>query len=417
MLTTATLAFALLGSGISVTSPRPDQARTPQEEPLRIIAGKPSAFPLLPESSRSPRFTADHDAWLSVHAQAATLDTSLVVKDPNGVTLAEDDDSGGVKTPHLWIRVGAGQTIEVVVTAKGEGESESALLHLIEARETEATLDAAEEADDELAALKTLIEAGGIDDEARQRVGALLAALQRVRGGATSREISGRVLEVADAARRVGAFRVSLEVWEARVGFCEATLPEDHPRLAANRTNLAVPLFQASEFERAKALFEKSLRTRVKLCSETDPLLVRARMNYGNACAATGDMETAAKMLGQVLEIVEETRPADDPQLQIVRRNYAGTLSDLGDLEGAAAMIEKALAVQRKAPERHPGLIEALSFHAGLLRRIGRSTDAVEVFEEVTAAMFAEATASRVLSGSDADKTAIRPRMPWRRGS
>jgi tetratricopeptide (TPR) repeat protein len=206
---------------------------------------------------------------------------------------------------------------------------------------------------------------------------------------------------------------------ERALAIREKTLDEKDPELAAGHNSLATILFELEDYEPARRHFEEAIRLYEKEEGAESPNVAGSLMNYASLLHTVGESESARRHYERVLSIREKTLGAAHPDFGMTLVNHAIMLIDsdrgreaIDYAKRGAAVLEaglgpdhpflgsalQTLAVARhktgglaesdslfrrareifaaSLPPDHPYMVENLSFHAELLREMGRKTEA-----------------------------------------
>ncbi len=362
------------------------QASTPTRVvPLKLEAqgaGPALAAPLI-------EHTTDFDGTLHLWTKADGFDLRLRVEDGTGELLAEDEDSGGGKTPYLALVVAQGQKLSVIVSgARLEGSaakdsSGAPDLHLAPAPESAAARAATDEARADLAQIAALVEEGS-GEAARAAVAELVDALVDADVDGLSELVSAALWDAGVRADKLGALKPATIAFEATVKHRERVLDGDHPDLQAARQKLGFALRTQGELARARELQESVIEVRTRTCPADDVELAMARIVLGETILQLGDLPGARSLAEQGLEVLVRLRPEDDHDLNRARLSLASTIRAMGDLAGARALDEKVHEVfSRTLPPDHIDLQDARGELAVSLMIAGDLAGARTLLEEV----------------------------------
>lgn len=177
--------------------------------------------------------------------------------------LAEDDNSGGGKTPYLQLEVNAGDQLAVFVA--GQANSTGLLtLNLVAAPETSVTREAGAAAQQKA--------------KESSSWGAVIAELECVAGWETNQVIADAFWAMGFDAYRAGELGACSKAWTKARWHRERTLPEDHPDLLSARAGLAVSMATMGDLAAARALLPlqyAGMRARVLASLALSPREVR----------------------------------------------------------------------------------------------------------------------------------------------
>ncbi|MEQ8763123.1 MAG: CHAT domain-containing tetratricopeptide repeat protein [Planctomycetota bacterium] len=318
-------------------------------------------------------------------SDGSSSDAAALVGGEERASVFVDDDTGGGTTPLLILPHEGGGTLRIRVTAKSTSNEVPITIHCFEARETDATRAAVEEAAPEVEAIEAAVAAKELE-RARQLTGSLVEKLLEVDGAAASRGINVLLWNVGISAFRASSLETTSRAWSAALAFRQKTLPPDHRDIHIAMLNLAVVLQRQGQLQQAYELKRSVLESRERLLPPEHPDRLKAQMNVASALFAMQDLEGARDLFEDTLAIQARSLPADDPSLLVTKQNLAAVLTELGDVRAAHPIIEEVHTAQaRRLPEDHPTLLAAKQNLAGLRLALRDIAGARELFETVLA--------------------------------
>ncbi len=317
-------------------------------------------------------------------AESSSLDLFLRVEDAQtGKLLAEDDNSGGGKTPFLQIELREPRRLRVIVASTLPDQAGVAIANLRLAHETKETLSAPEIAKSALADADSR-SASGDHDGARKFVRDAVQHLLDIDGATTSHKLPDALWSLGLRAHGLGEFHTAQDAQAATLASRSRTLPDNHPDQQRARLNLASTIGTLGDLNSAKALQEKVLEVFSRTLPDDHPDLQMAWQNLAATLSALGDLNSAKTLQKKVLEARSRTLPDDHPDLQTARGNLAITIHTLGDFISAKALQEEVLEVfSRTLPGDHP-LLQATRLNlSATLMSLGDLTSAKALQERV----------------------------------
>ncbi len=171
-----------------------------------------------------------------------------------------------------------------------------------------------------------------------------------------------------DAAER--AYLQALEIRRRILG------PED-ASVAQSLSNLAELRRAQRRFEEARKLYEQAIRLRTRLSGPEHPDLVPALSGLALLEAEAGKGEKARQLLERCVAIRKKAFGPDHPRTLEALANLAGLEASLGELQRAESFYRKILKAQQAGDPASADLATTLVHLAEVLRRGGRSAEAV----------------------------------------
>ncbi len=406
----------------------------PQEPPelLRLEAGRPLAVegeivegdgPIhtelldarsdeLPAAGRIYRIEVEESGPWHVELRSYSFDAYLVLRDPGGEDLAEDDD--GLLWTHARLaleRVEAGRTYHLAVCATngGRGSFEMALrpgappalspreLALADLQDAERGARAIEERSgpasealgDALERLGIAHLGSGSHEPARIALERSLAIREEVCGPgavetadglaklsmvhymrsehAAARALLERALSIVEKARgpehpetatilgylaevmrRQGDLRGARPLAERALAILEKTLGADHPEVARTLNSLAMLLKAQGDYAAARGMYERAIAVAEKSLGPEHPATAQTIENLAVLLKTLGEYEAARPLYERGLAITEMVNGPDHPQTATSLNNLGVLLSLLGEHDAARAHHERALAIRER---------------------------------------------------------------------
>ncbi|MCC7171483.1 MAG: CHAT domain-containing protein, partial [Planctomycetes bacterium] len=345
----------------------------------------------------------------TIEVRAAWFDAAIVVRDHDGVSLAQDDDGWYGVHPAIELEgdvARAARCIDVVALHAGVGEfavrvrrgvAEVVAAEELERRaleESVALMRGAREHPDRIDAsgfatlrrtAQILHHAGAGDDAlrfahelvafARDVAGASLgevrlcidqlAASQTAAGlYADARASFEEVLRLAVAEFGANDARIapSLQRW-AQLDLLEGKFVDARERLQRAVDLLAAGVgpehldtlavlellgqvdAKSGEYQAAESTFRRILELRTRLLGERDTRTIDAMHNLASTLYGGGDPAAARPLLERALELTEAAAKPDPLAVAVTARELAGVLYQLGDYREAERLAERAYAV------------------------------------------------------------------------
>lgn len=185
----------------------------------------------------------------------------------------------------------------------------------------------------------------------------------------------------------LGQLKSAKSTFSQALDLALVTFGEDHPKVAALRSNFALVLRDLGELPSARALLEQALAFYARSLGEDHPSVATCRSNLAMVLLNLGDLATARALLEQALASDLRNFEEDHRLVALRRTNLASVLYSLGEPTNARALLEQALAFYLGAfGEDHPTVARCRSNLAAVLRSLGELTYARALLEQALAA-------------------------------
>ncbi len=183
--------------------------------------------------------------------------------------------------------------------------------------------------------------------------------------------------------KELGDFEGARDLLEKALKSAETNLGADHPNTAMGYSNLALVLRSLGDFESAQELLEKALKSAEITFGVDHPNTATLYSNLATVLRDLGDFEGARDLLEKALKSAEITFGVDHPNTAIHYSNLALVLQNLGDFEGARDLLEKALkSTETNFGVDHPNTATHYSNLATVLRDLGDFEGARDLLEK-----------------------------------
>ncbi|MDY6933189.1 MAG: tetratricopeptide repeat protein [Spirochaetota bacterium] len=177
---------------------------------------------------------------------------------------------------------------------------------------------------------------------------------------------------LALALKALGDYEGAKELLKRAMRSAEKNFGPHHPATAVSYSNLATVLKDLGDYEGAKGLLEKAMRSDEKNFGADHPSTARSYSNLALVLQDLGDYEGAKGLLEKAMRSDEKNFGADHPITAVRYSNLATVLKDLGDYEGAKGLLEKAMRSDEKnLGADHPTTAVSYSNLASVLQDLG----------------------------------------------
>lgn len=349
------LSLASLAAAAAQTGREPDTAAAREPERIEIGSAVESSLeaadPTLPGKGRYRvfRLVAGKSAKLTIRLESRQFDAYLLVRDQDGTTIAEDNDSGPGDNAQALFEAEAGK--EYAVLAVSGVEEGSGELKLEVREEAPEKLTSGQELLRDLAWYETVEK----------------AEISIVRKGEILRSMGRCHLEL-------GAPTRAMEVWEKALEF--ARMRKDRRSEGSLLEQLGKAHGDLGQSEKAIELYESALEIHREMKNRHHE--GTALGNLGNAHGALGNPERAIELYEKALEIHRETKNSRDEGR--VLGGLGNRYSELGQPEKAIEIYEKALEIHRQTKDRR-GESSVLGNLGSRHNDLGRPEKAIEYYE------------------------------------
>jgi len=164
----------------------------------------------------------------------------------------------------------------------------------------------------------------------------------------TSTNLSKLQYNLATVLRNLGDYEGAKNLFEKAMRSAEQNFGESHPTTAESYSNLATVLQDLGDYKEAKNLLEKA-----KLSLEQNYGVDHAKTavcysNLASVLKALGDFEEAKKLFEKAMQNDEKNFGGDHPITAVRYSNLALLLQDLGDYKEAKNLLKKAIRSDKK---------------------------------------------------------------------
>ena len=120
---------------------------------------------------------------------------------------------------------------------------------------------------------------------------------------------------------------------------------QEHLEVATTLTNLGNTYRELKDYEKAKELFERALKTLERHYGQDHFGVAITLTNLGNVYGDLGDFDWAKEIIERAVNIDVKHFGEDDVEVAMTLRNLAMTHGKLGEYQQAAEMLERVLPV------------------------------------------------------------------------
>ena len=165
--------------------------------------------------------------------------------------------------------------------------------------------------------------------------------------------------------------RRALAIWEISLG------PE-HPNVASAVNNLALLLKKTDRFEEAEPLYRRVVEIFENSFDEHHPDVARALFNLAELLKATNRLDEAEPLLRRVVEVFKNSLGEHHPNVADALNNLAELLKATHRLEEAERLYRRALAIDEASyGPNHPNFAIRAGNLADVLEATGRAREAL----------------------------------------
>ncbi len=356
---------------------------------------------LEPVRTKSYRLRIERPGPHAIELRSRAFDAYLVLRDPRGAILAEDDN-GLVGLDARIVREDLAAGVDYSVEACSLGGAGDFELSLVAAapEPVQAVEHRARDLEDAEERVRWAEQGGGgtVLAVALHHRGEVLYARGDVAGAersfAAALEIRAALLgpEHPAAIDSLGRLAAMVQVagrpaeaepmLERTIELCKRVLGPGHPRTAESLRELAALLRQTGELARARELLERALAIQEEALGEEDASTAATLHGLGLVLEAQGDYPAARNALERALAIQERTLGAHHEDTAATQCGLAYVVQVLGDLSLSRSMFERALGVfeETLGPD-HPHVAVTLNELAGVLEEQGLFEEARPLYE------------------------------------
>jgi len=184
-----------------------------------------------------------------------------------------------------------------------------------------------------------------------------------------------------------GMLEQALKYYKNSMVIREVTSGANDADVAMSLNNIALLYQKMGNSTAALPFYERSLQIRLKVFGETSADVATSMYNIALLHHKRGELDQAESLYSRALEIGESTLGKDHPHIATLLNNLAGLHQKRGSFEVAVELCERALKIKEKAlgSRDSPGLLQPLNNLILLLKRVGRTEDALPLFKRVQA--------------------------------
>ena len=145
---------------------------------------------------------------------------------------------------------------------------------------------------------------------------------------------------------------------------------EKHPNVASKQSNLALVYKDLGEYKKAYDLLENALKSDIENFGEKHPNVATSQSNLANIYKDLGEYEKACDLLEKALKSGIENFGEKHPNVATIQSNLANVYKDLGKNDKAKKLWESALIIlKEKLGINHPHTKLVLEFLEALEKR------------------------------------------------
>jgi CHAT domain-containing protein len=184
--------------------------------------------------------------------------------------------------------------------------------------------------------------------------------------------VAASLNSLAELYKAQGNYTRAEPLYERALAVLEATLGENHPRVATALNNLAGLYFAQGNYGRVESLYERALAIWEATLGRNHPDVAVAFNNLAELYNAQGNYGRAEPLYERALAIEESRLGKNHPRVATTLSNLAKLYFLQGNYERVEPLYERALAIVEAAlGKNHPQVATALSGLAGLYKAQG----------------------------------------------
>jgi len=145
-----------------------------------------------------------------------------------------------------------------------------------------------------------------------------------------------------------GDYRAALELCERSLAIQELAYDPEHPGLTTPLNNVGMLLLKLDRLEEAYSFFERALAIREKVLGPDDPDSFSNLSNMASLLKRMGRCDEAYPFYERALAVVEKARGPDHPETALGLANFGVFLEHVGRYREAREYHERALAIREK---------------------------------------------------------------------
>ncbi|MEZ4454121.1 MAG: serine/threonine-protein kinase [Nannocystaceae bacterium] len=197
---------------------------------------------------------------------------------------------------------------------------------------------------------------------------------------------AGRLNHLALVHHKATEYEEAKALYERALVIGEAALGPDHPTMAIYLNNLGNVHEETGAYAEAKRLYARTLVIREEALGPDHPEVAMSLSNLANVHFAVGEFAEAKALYGRALAIAEASLGADHPEVSIPLNNLANVHEALGEYAEAKALHQRALALREAGlgPD-HPEVAHSLNNLAMAYEATGEYAEAKALLERALA--------------------------------
>jgi len=273
---------------------------------------------------------------IAILLNSQAFDAYLILLDPKGEKLAEDDDSSGGTDALVVVTLPVDGTYTVVANAVGH-----------EAR----------------GQYQLQWRTASVADQALAQAGKLAQEYTRL--------------------KEQGHYAEAIPLAEQVLELCRQVLDENHPLVATSLNNLAYLYDAQGRYSEAEPLYQQALKIRQTVLGATHPDVANSLNNLAVLYQAQGRYSEAEPLLQQALKIRQTALGATHPAVANSLNNLAVLYQVQGRYSEAEPLYLQALEIRRsQLGQDHPDTATSLNNLAGLYDAQGRYSEAEPLYQQ-----------------------------------
>lgn len=148
----------------------------------------------------------------------------------------------------------------------------------------------------------------------------------------------------------LGRYEDSLHCYQRALQIKSENLPQNHPDMGRQLTNLGGAWWKLGDIAKARECFEESLKIQRILLSSDDPDIATSLNNIGVLFCKEKNFDAAISYFEEALKIQQKSIPSDSPDIARTYSNLGIAWQGKNDYEKSIRCYSKALEIEKKQP-------------------------------------------------------------------
>ena len=313
---------------------------------------------------------------ITIDLTSNEFDSYLILLDPEGKKIAEDDDGGSGNNARIIVTLPTSGTYTIIAFAH-TGETGN---HTLSWRKTTS---------DDL----VLAEAKKLNQQVVQFIeqGQYAAAIPLAERALAIREkvlglehpdVAQSLNNLAEPYRNMGNYQKAEPLYQRSLAISEKVLGQEHPLAATSLNNLAELYRNMGNYQKAEPLYQRSLAIREKVLGLEHPDVARSLNNLAGLYENMGNYQKAEPLYQRSLAIREKELGLEHPDVAQSLNNLAALYQNMGNYQKAEPLYQRSLAIWEKLLGlEHPLVATSLNNLANLYQEMGNYQKAEPLYQ------------------------------------